>query len=147
MAARRSFPADKSCLPAHTDVWGQGRAIALANQSNQPTCWAFVKSYLSPLILLGIYLAISTPVAMAAPGWVTPRAPYPAAARYKHEQGIVKLKVTTGATGRVVKVVVSVPAKQEDISDITGSCGNWVFAKWSGPPNRVLETQMEFVLR
>ena len=97
--------------------------------------------------MLGVYLAAGTSIVKAAPGWVTPKAPYPAAARYEGEQGIVKLKVTTGTTGRVVKVVISAPAKQRDIPNIASSCKNWVLAKWSGPPNQTLQTEMQFALR
>lgn len=99
-------------------------------------------------ILLGVFLVTGAPSgAMAAPGWVTPMVPYPPAVRYTQERGIIKLKVTTDATGKVAKVVISVSAKQRDIPNLAEACKNWVLAKWSGPPNQVLQTQVQFVLR
>ena len=82
----------------------------------------------------------------AAPQWVMPKIPYPHAAMLSHEQGIVRLTMTTDATGKVVKVVVAVPAKQADLPEISKECVRWILAHWSGPPNTTAKTQLEFRL-
>ena len=82
----------------------------------------------------------------AAPPWVMPKVPYPHAAMLGHEQGTVILTMTTDATGRVIKVVVSVPAKQPDLPEIGKECVRWILAHWSGPPNTTAKTQLEFRL-
>ena len=82
----------------------------------------------------------------AAPQWVMPKIPYPYAARATHEQGTVRLTMTTDATGRVVKVVVSVPAKQADLPEIGKECVRWILAHWSGPPNTTAKTELTFLL-
>ncbi len=80
----------------------------------------------------------------AEPQWVMPKIPYPHAAMVNHEQGIVRLTMTTDTTGKVVKVVVAVPAKQPDLPEISKECVRWVLAHWSGPPNTTKKTELNF---
>ena len=82
----------------------------------------------------------------AAPPWVMPKVPYPHAAMLNREQGIVRLTMTTDATGKVVKVVGAVPAKQPDLPEISKECVRWVLAHWSGPPNTTAKTELNFRL-
>ena len=80
----------------------------------------------------------------AEPHWVMPKVPYPYAAGATHEQGVVFLTMTTDATGRVIKVAVSVPAKQPDLPEIGKECVRWALAHWSGPPSTTAKIRLEF---
>ena len=79
--------------------------------------------------------------------WTTPLVPYPAAARIKHEQGTIYLKITTDAQGQVTSAVASVAANEKhDLSDLGAVSVKWGLAHWHGPPRVTRKVALEFRL-
>ena len=101
-----------------------------------------------PIILLLACLVVGLPDrAKAAPGWVNPPPPYPNHAMMHGEVGMVILRVSTDATGRVVKATASVPNRQkENVPAIAQGCVEWALTHWHGPPNAKGKMVMEFRL-
>ena len=100
------------------------------------------------LLCASVLLVYAASASAVDPGWVTPSPPYPAKARITHEQGKIIIRVTTDATGRVIKATASVPTGQkDDLPNVTQTCVKWVLAYWHGPPNTARKVTLEYMLR
>ena len=145
-------------MEGHGQEPGKGRGVFPCVTTPRRHADPRLKPRLAPLLLFFVSLAtwkpnlgVASPAVTAASpgdepaGWTTPRPPYAAAARLKHEQGIIYLTVTTDAHGVVTKAVASTEASEKhDLSDLETMSVKWALACWHGPPKVTRKVRLDF---
>ena len=120
-----------------------------------------IRFFLCALLIVWAFVGVST-TANASPakppavmdyaqlhqaGWVTPRPPYPAAARMHHESGTVFLYLKTDAAGKIADVHVADQPESTKSEALREGAVSYTRSNWHGPPNSQAVVKILFQLR